>query len=250
MMDDDPVLLERDGRVAHLVLNRPHRRNALTGPLADRLLERLGAITADDSVTAIVLRGAGGAFCSGLDLREFGADPRPEWVPRFGSTWRAVHESIFDAPQVVVAALERAAVNGGAALALAADFLVVGEEAFLQVGEVQQGMAAPMNLAWLTLRHPEAVVARVSLVGDRLAGPRLVELGLAFECVADDEVVGTADALARRLAAHDADGVRRIKAQLRTMSAHGASASTWFDRVTSSDPLAGRTIRPVAAREA
>ncbi len=244
----DLVITAQTGAVCHLTLNRPQRRNALTGPLASALLVAFTAASEDESVSVIVLSGAGGAFCSGLDLKEFGADPRPDWIGEFPGTWRAVHEAIFASTKIVVAALERAAVNGGAALALAADFLVVGAESFLQVGEIQQGMAAPMNMAWLSLRHSEAIVARVALVGDRLYGPKLVELGLAHECVAEGDVIGSAEGLAERLAAHDAAGIFRIKSSLRAMGPSGGDAAAWFDRAQAADPLAGRALRPVAAR--
>jgi len=233
-------------RVRHLVLNRPERRNALTGPLADQFLTALEALNADEDVSVLVIRGEGGAFCSGLDLKEFSADPQPEWVATFGKKWQAVHRALFESEHIIVGALERAAVNGGAALAIACDFLIAGEQAFLQVGEVQQGMAAPMNMAWLRLRHSEALSARVALLGDRIAGPELVRLGLAFDCVADAGVVEAADGLAARLAAHDAMGVRRIKASLRR-TGMDMTAAEWFGQALAADPLQGRSLRPIAA---
>lgn len=235
-------------RVRHLVLNRPARRNALTGPLADQFLAAIQALNADESVSVIVLRGEGGAFCSGLDLKEFSADPQPEWVAGFGATWQRVHRALFESDHIIVGALERAAVNGGAALAVACDFLIAGDESFLQVGEIQQGMAAPMNMAWLRLRHSEALSARVALLGDRILGPELVRLGLAFQSVPDDAVVATANALAERLANHDPTGVRRIKASLRR-TGMDMSAAEWFGQALAADPLQGRRMRPVAAKD-
>jgi enoyl-CoA hydratase/carnithine racemase len=247
---EDLVLVERPAdRVAHVVLNRPERRNALTGPLADRLAETIEALNHDDSVSVLVIRGAGGAFCSGLDLKEFNLDPKPDWVPEFGSKWRRVHRALFNSDRIVVGALERAAVNGGAALALACDFLVAGETAFLQVGEIQQGMAAPMNMAWLRLRFSEALAGRVALLGDRLAGPDLVRLGIAYAAVADETVVAAADELAARLAAHDPIGARRIKASLRRTGVD-ETAEQWFARALAADPLAGQATSPRAAEDA
>lgn len=243
----DDVVVSLDGRLARVVLNRPERRNALTGPLARQLAERVEEINADETISVVVLHGAGGAFCSGLDLKEFGADPRPDWVASFSDTWRRVHRALFDSEKIIVGALERAAVNGGAALALACDFLVVGRTAFLQVGEIQQGMAAPMNIAWLRLRHSEAVTARVALLGDRIEGPELVALGLATEVVDDDDVVAAADRLAGRLTEHDPVGVRRIKAMVRRVGTD-ASAEAWFERPAAVDPMPGPTAAPVAAR--
>lgn len=243
----DLVLVERpEPRVAHVVLNRPERRNALTGPLADQLGDALEALRQDDDVTIIVIRGAGNAFCSGLDLKEFGLQPQPAWVPEFSTKWRRVHRALFDSHQIVVGALERAAVNGGAALALACDFLVAGENAFLQVGEIQQGMAAPMNMAWLRLRFDEALAARLSLLGDRIHGDELVRLGIAYASVPDDQVLNATNDLAARLATHDPVGVRRIKTSLRR-TAVTESADEWFDRAFAADPLPAATTRPIAA---
>ncbi|MEL6984161.1 MAG: enoyl-CoA hydratase/isomerase family protein, partial [Actinomycetota bacterium] len=210
-------------------------------------------LNTDDTVSVLLLGGAGGAFCSGLDLKAFNEDPQPDWVPDFGQLWQRVHRALFDSDRIVVGALERAAVNGGAALALACDFLVAGDEAFLQVGEVQQGMAAPMNTAWLRLRHSEAVSARVALLGDRIAGPELVALGLAHASVPGDEVMEAALALAIRLAAHDPSGARRIKTALRRTTLDDPTAadaaSAWFARPLAADPLQGARMRPVAAND-
>ncbi len=246
----DYVFVERPRhRVAHVVLNRPERRNALIGPMATQLADTITELNTDESLNALVVRGAGGAFCSGLDLKEFTLDPRPDWVPTFSDEWHRVHRSLFDSPKIIVGALQRAAVNGGAALGLACDFLVAGDTAFLQVGEIQQGMPAPMNMAWLRLRYSEALAARVTLLGDRLTGPQLVELGMAFTSVPDDEVLQAVDELVDRLAAHEPQGVLRIKTSLRR-SGFDPSAEEWLAKTLASDPLAGVRFQPKAARDA
>ena len=139
----------------------------------------------------------------------------------------------------MIGALERYAINGGAALALACDLLVAGDEAFLQVGEVQIGMAAPYNMAWLSLRHSEQVMAQVALVGDRLVGESLVALGLAVSA-SSDPLAGARD-LARRLADYPDGGLVRIKAGLRARL--DCSADDWFDRFTQQDPV-GKAPKP------
>lgn len=241
------VRIERPSeRIAHVVLNRPQRRNALTGPLAVQLAQAIEQLNTDEGVTVLIIRGEGNAFCSGLDLKEFGQDPQPDWVPEFGALWRRVHRAIFDSPCIVIGALERAAVNGGAALALACDFLVAGNESFLQVGEIQQGMAAPMNMAWLRLRFSEAVAGRLALLGDRVQGQELVGLGVAYRSVADAEVLAAVDELAERMAKHEPTGVRRIKTSLRR-TAVTETAEEWFARALAADPLPSKTVRPLAA---
>ncbi len=242
--DTEPVIVIRSSetpQIVEIVLNRPRRRNALTGPMAEALSSSLRTVIDDGTTTVVILRGEGGAFCSGLDLKEFAADPPADWVPTFPALWRSVHEALFDLPCVLIGGLERAAVNGGASLALACDFLVAGTSSFLQVGEIQQGMAAPMNMAWLRLRYSEAVAARVALLGDRIPGPQLVDLGLAHRVVADEDVVPAARELAEQIASHDPDGIRRIKLALRR-TGPATSTTAWFDRVIEADP-GGRSLR-------
>ncbi len=245
-MAEPLVLVERRAPIVSVVLNRPEQRNALIGPLATAFADAIEVINADDSLSVVVISGAGGAFCSGLDLNEFTADPRPDWIATFPNEWQRAHRALYNCNKIVIVALERYAINGGASLALAADFLIAGETAFIQVGEIQQGMAAPMNMAWLRLRHSEATAARVALIGDRIAGPQLVGFGLAHSVVADDVVVPEANQLASELAKHDVAGVHRIKMSLRR-SGTDLDAKAWFDRVLRSDPLNGQPMRPRAA---
>jgi len=224
---DDPVFSTREDGVAEIVLNRPARRNAVTGPLAQRLHEEIVAATEDDEVAALLIRGAGGAFCSGLDLGEFRADPPPDWMPAFSDLWLDVHAALYDCPKPIVAALERFAINAGSALALAADLVVTGEQAFLHVGEIQMGMAAPMNMAWLRLRHPESVAARLAIVGRRYTGPELERMSVAAEVVVDDAVLDRARELSATIAGYPPRGVRAIK---RTIlgGRPAASGRDWF----------------------
>ncbi|MYA07411.1 MAG: enoyl-CoA hydratase/isomerase family protein [Holophagales bacterium] len=224
---DDPVFSTREEGVAEIVLNRPARRNAVTGPLAQRLHEEIVAATEDDEVAVLLIRGAGGAFCSGLDLGEFRADPPPDWMPAFSDLWLDVHAALYDCPKPIVAALERFAINAGSALALAADLLVAGEQAFLHVGEIQMGMAAPMNMAWLRLRHPESVAARLAVVGRRYTGRELERMSVAAEVVADDAVLDCARELSATIAGYPPRGVRAIK---RTIlgGRPAASGRDWF----------------------
>lgn len=222
-----------------VILNRPERKNAIVGPLGRGLAAGVAMLDADPEVQAIVLRGAGGSFCSGLDLAAFNDTPEPEWLPDFQRIWRDAHRALFDCATPVIGAMERYAINGGAALAIACDYLVVGEEAFLQVGEVQIGMAAPYNMAWLNLRHSEAVIAQVTLVGDRIKGPELLRLGLATTCVPDAQVETEAAALAKRLASFPAGTTSKIKRGMRARL--GETADQWFDRHTN---VAGPSVKP------
>jgi enoyl-CoA hydratase/carnithine racemase len=200
---------------AEIILNRPHRRNAVTGPMVEEMISAFKNINTNPEVSVVVLRGAEGAFCSGLDLKEFGAEPAPEWKSEFSNRWRQLHCLIFDSPKIIVGAIEGAAINAGSALVLACDISIVGNSSKLQVGEIQRGMAAPMNLAWLRLRHSEAVAARLTLLGDPIIGPDIVSMGIAHHCVDDAQVVSHAHEIAARIGSFNSDGVTQMKQSLR-----------------------------------
>lgn len=221
------VVVDVSDGVAEVILNRPERKNALTGPLVTELSAALTALAANEDVRVLLLRGAGGSFCSGLDLKEFNADSRPGWLPGFQAAWRGLHEQLFGLDQPVVCALERYAINAGSALALSSDFLVAGETAFLQVGEVIQGRPAPMNLAWLTLRYGDATARRLMMLGRRVPGPELERIGIAFETAPDEEVLTRARELAGELAALPRGGLAAAKSALRKLHFAGGTES-WF----------------------
>ena len=226
---------------AELVLNRPERKNAINGLLGLALAEQLTRLDEDDNIQVVLLRGEGGAFCSGLDLKAFNADPAPAWLADFQGIWRGAHRALFNFRKPIIGALQRYAINGGAALAFACDYLVVGETSFLQVGEIQIGMGAPYNLAWLSLRHSEATMAAIALVGDRISGPELVSKGIAQVCVAEAEVLNEATTFAERIAAYPGSGVLSIKAGLRARQTQ--DADSWFDQFTN---IATAPLKPSA----
>lgn len=221
---------DRDG-VAIVEMNRPERRNAIIGPMLDALADEVAGVAADESIAAMVLCGAGGAFCSGLDLKEYNADPPPEWLATSAQSLRRAHVALATCPAPVVVALERYAINGGAALALAGDLIIVGEESWLQVGEVRLGMPAPNNLAWLHARYPLSIALRLTLTGDRVGGPMLHQLNIAHEVVAEGAVRDRAEELASELAGFP-DGATRLLKQTNLRVAGFDDAEAWFARAS------------------
>ena len=230
---------DRNG-VAVVELNRPERKNAIIAPMLDELASHVRSVSSDSEIGSVLLCGAGGAFCSGLDLTEYNADPAPAWLPTAPESIRAAHVAIGSCPHPVVVALERYAINGGAAFALAGDLIVTGTNAWLQVGEVRLGMNAPMNLAWLVARYPVATVLQIVLAGDRVTGPDLLRLGIAHEVVDDADVRARSGALAEQIAATPRGAAARLKAATLDLARHppDTTSSQWFDRAaaTSSAP--------------
>ncbi len=217
MSDEVPVRIERYGDRGEIVLDRPDRRNSLTGPLAVALREAIEELSADDAVKVILIRGEGGTFCAGLDLKHFRADPPPEWVARFSDLWADVHTALFACPKPTVGALEQAAIAAGSALALACDFLVVGETARLHAAEAQIGMNAPVNLVWADWKWGPGMATRLVLAGHPHTGEELVRMGLAVASVPDASTVEEARAFADRLAENSGPAMRAIKQTIRDL---------------------------------
>ena len=235
------VLVERHAGWAEVILNRPERRNAMEGVLVAQLRDAVRALSADPEIRAIVLRGAGGSFCSGLDLKAFNVEPQPAWVPGFRETMTEAHQALFDCTATIIVAMERFAINGGSALAFAGDLMICGESGYVHVGEAQVGMAAPNNLVWIKLRYSESVAARLALMAQRVPAQELLRLGVAHEVVPDDQVVKRACELAAQLAAYPAGATARLKADLRSLG-HGASARDWFAAIRPKDAPKPRAV--------
>ena len=227
------LTIEHEGW-SELVLNQPETRNAITGPLGEQLAAAIQSADANPKTRLLMLRGADGAFCSGLNLKEFNREPPPDWLANFQSTWRRTHTALYDCSKPIVVALEKYAINGGAALALAADLLVVGDDSYLQVGEVRQGMAAPYNLAWLNLRHSENVIAQLTLTGKQFTGTELYRLGIAYAAPATSAAVSTATSICEELAGYPDDALVTIKRMMRGY--HDVPAGDWFDIATRNAP--------------
>lgn len=203
------VSVRRHDGWAELILNRPERRNAIVFETVDLLSAGLEDLAGDDTVRAVLLRGEGGVFCSGLDLQD---TPDGE---EFARSWAALHRALAAFPVVLVGALEKAAVAGGASLALACDLLVVGRNAFLSVPEVEMGRQAPMNVAWLSYKLGTGPALQAVLSGRRYGAEALLGAGIAHEVVPADEVRPRAEQLATVIAGHRRDTLVRLKQSVR-----------------------------------
>lgn len=200
--------------VAVVTLDAPDRRNAFDLAMCDEAVAAVDAAEADASVSAIVVTGAGSAFCAGADLSHLGG--------AHGTSHRdgllAVYEGFLRfarSPLPTVAAVNGPAVGAGMNLALACDVRIAGASARFDTRFLQLGIHPGGGHTWMMQRivGPQATAAAV-LFGEVLDGAEAERVGLAWRCVPDDELLTTAVAMAARAAAAPPDLVRRVKATI------------------------------------
>ncbi|GAA0386063.1 enoyl CoA dehydratase/isomerase [Acrocarpospora corrugata] len=194
----DEVLVETDGGVAVITINRPKARNAVNGAVARGIAAAVDELDGRADVAALVLTGAGGTFCAGMDLKGFltGDFPMLE-----GRGFGGLVESPPKKP--LVAAVEGYALAGGFELALACDLVVASEEAKFGLPEPKRGLvAAAGGIMRLPRRIPYHVAMEIALTGDHYPAARLYELGLVNRVTPAGEALAGALELARKIAAN------------------------------------------------
>jgi len=198
--------VSRDDAVAILELNRPERRNALSGELVDALYDALVAADADPEVRAVLLVGAGKVFCAGGDLAG-GMQGADEGLVRSEHARGGFGRLLGLMPTLgvpVVAAVQGAALGGGLGLVAAVDLAVVDAAATLGTPEVKVGLFPHVISAALQRLVPRRALMEMVLLGERIDAERAVALGLANTVSAPGQVRAEGLALAHRLAGQSA----------------------------------------------
>ncbi|NAS25454.1 crotonase/enoyl-CoA hydratase family protein [Herbidospora sp. NEAU-GS84] len=192
----DEVLVEVDGNVAVLTINRPKAKNAVNGAVAQGIAAAVDELDARSDVSVLVLAGAGGTFCAGMDLKGFLTGDMP-FVPDRG--FGGLAESPPKKP--LIAAVEGYALAGGFELALSCDLIVAAESAKFGLPEPKRGLIAGAGgVMRLPRRIPYHVAMEIALTGDFYPAQRLYELGLVNRVVAEGEAVAAAKELAGKIA--------------------------------------------------
>lgn len=209
----DVLLAHDEGGVRTLTLNRPHRRNAIDRELWDALGDALTAVTDDPAVRAVVLTGAGGAFCAGADLSGGVPDEHPlRGMRRVNDVALLLHEL----PQPTVAAVDGVAVGAGWNLALGCDLVVATPRARFSQIFARRGLSLDFGGSWLLPRIVGLQQAkRIALLADILGAEEARALGLVTDVVpSEEELADHVAALAARLAAGPPVALAQTKALL------------------------------------
>ncbi|GAA3209533.1 crotonase/enoyl-CoA hydratase family protein [Actinocorallia longicatena] len=246
------VLVEAEGGVLTVTINRPEKRNATNAEVLCRLYDAWVRLDEDDSLRVAVLTGRGGTFCAGMDLREIlrlreGVRDN-EWITRLqddpGISLHAYLKTYRPAKPVVLAA-EGFCRAGGTEILQGTDIRVAGESAVFGVTEVQRGLF-PMAGSAVRLRRQMgyAVAAEMLLTGEDLAAPRALELGLINHVVPDGQALAKAREIAGRIARNGPLAVRAILATLRRTESLSEEEAFAIEM-----PLGGAVMRSKDAME-
>lgn len=215
---NQPVGYQVANGVALLTLDRPEALNALSRELVEGLWRRLLEAGADPEVGAIILTGAGRAFCAGGDLEALAAEGQDALGVRFRELAGRFHlciQELRSTGKPVIAALNGLAVGGGFSLALACDLRVMADDTYLRQIYTSAGLVLDGGGSWFL---PRLVgigrAAEIVLLDERLPAARCAELGLVNRVVPRDQVIAEARAMAEKLAGRARHALGAAKALL------------------------------------
>jgi len=201
-MGSVPVLLvENRDAVRILTMNRPEKRNALNSDLTKALLENLEEADRAEGVGCVVLTGAGQGFCAGADLTEFKGLQDPAAGEARAELTMQLHLAFPKTSKPIVAAINGAAMGGGAGLAIAADIAVMAVSAKLGYPEAKHGIVAAIVMANLVRQVGRKAAFELVALGEPIGAERALELGMVNRVAPDQEVFSQAMLLAEKLAA-------------------------------------------------
>ena len=210
----DAVLVDVVDRVAMVTLNEPDKRNAISLAMVGGIAEAFDALEADEDVGAIVVTGAPPAFCAGADLSHLGSS-REDGLRRIYEAFLRLSRC----PLPTLAAVNGAAVGAGLNMALSCDVRLAGESARFDTRFLQLGIHPGGGYTWM-LRRIAGVQAAMAagVFGEVLDGREAERVGLVWRCVADDELLETAQTMAAKAAAAPRELARRVKATIADMA--------------------------------
>jgi enoyl-CoA hydratase len=212
----DTVLVEKKDGYAIVTLNDPDRRNVFTLDMSARVQDIFDDLEADESINAVILTGAGKGFCSGGHLDELLDNPGHDGLRRIYAGFVRIANSRL----ATIAAVNGSAVGAGMNALLVCDLVVAAESAKFDSRFLQIGLGPGGGHTWRlrNITDLQTVKAMV-LFGEVLDGARAAEVGLAWKCVPNDELLATAEALAAKAANAPRELVMRTKDTIHRTSA-------------------------------
>lgn len=242
-MTDSSILLDINQGVALLTLNRPDRLNSFNAQMHDEMATAIRQIKKDNGVRALVITGAGRGFCAGQDLSDRNVAPGSE-VPDLGESieqrYNPLLRSLRELPMPVICAVNGVAAGAGANIALACDIVLAGQSASFIQAFCKIGLIPDSGGTW-SLPHLVGMARAkgLALLGDKLSAEQAEQWGLIWRCVADEQLLPAAMAMAEHLATQPTRGLALIKRALHASTTQSFDAQLDLERDL--QRLAGRT---------
>jgi 2-(1,2-epoxy-1,2-dihydrophenyl)acetyl-CoA isomerase len=221
MAEYQSIIVQHDGPIARITLNRPDRLNSFTAAMHEELKEALNEVA---EARVIVLTGAGRGFCAGQDLNDR-AVTSGEHPVDLGMTvetaWNPLVRKITSLPQPVIARVNGVAAGAGANIALACDMVVAARSAKFIQSFSAIGLIPDSGGTWALPRLVgQARAMGLALTGDPLTAEKAEEWGLIWKCVDDEALDAEVDAIAQKLASLPPLGLAAIKEMIRSSWSH------------------------------
>jgi enoyl-CoA hydratase len=228
------LIVERDGALAKVALNRPEILNTLSLGMLEELKEVAGEFRDDPGVRVVILTGVAGKFTAGMDLKD------PEIHRLFAGSMKERRERVTLGPDacraweearpVTIAAVEGCCVGGGVSLAISCDFRIMGRSAFMRVPEIELGL----NYSWGSLPRLVNLIGpartrQMLILGEHVPAPLCVSWGLAEEAVDDGDALTAAEKMARTILAKPPIPVAMTKQAITRITAALDRAGIYMD---------------------
>ncbi len=209
-MADEPILTRTEGPVGIITLNRPEKFNTFSTAFAERLNAALLAFEADEAIRVVVIKGAGKAFSTGIDISEYpgkSATQYREWI----SLMDRMHRTVAEMGKPVIAMVHGYAVANGAGLMAAADFAIVAEGTRIGTTAINVGLLCTGPIIPMSYTLGKAKTLEMLLCGQMIEAAEAERLGLVNKVVPADRLEEETMAFARNLASKSPTALRMGK---------------------------------------
>jgi len=212
MSDNEILEVRRTGTRVDLVLNRPNQYNALSEDLLAALKAELTSLAGDQSISCVVLSGAGKAFCAGHDLRQMHSQRRLDYYRTLFAACAEVMEAIVALPVPVIARVHGIATAAGCQLVGACDLAIASQDARFAVSGINVGLFCSTPAVALTRNVPAKPAFEMLVTGEFISAQTAESWGLINHAVPADRLDAEVDNLVQIIAAKSPDAIRRGKA--------------------------------------